>query len=581
MTGNLRSARWFAPQDTGGFIHRASIRSEGFSSAVFDGRPVVGICNSWSEIVNCNLHFRGLAEAVKRGVFMAGGLPLEFPTMSLGENLMKPTAMLFRNLMSMDVEETIRASPLDSVVLIGGCDKTVPAQLMGAASVDIPAIMITGGPAEPAVFRGRRLGSGSDLWAFTDDVRSGRMSTAEYASLEASATPSPGHCVEMGTAATMASIVEALGMSLPGSAAVPALDARRSAFAEETGRHAVKLAGEALRPSAILTEAAFANAITVLVACGGSTNAILHLIALAGRVGIDLTLERFDELARRTPLLANVQPAGEHLYEDFFRAGGVPALMRELAPLLELNAITVTGRSIGDNIAGGGAPDREVIATAAAPIGPPGGLVTLRGTLAPGGAVIKRSAASEDLLHHRGPALVFDGIHDVALRIDDLDLPVTAETVLVLRGAGPRGGPGMPEWGMLPIPAKLLRKGVTDMVRISDARMSGTGSGTVILHVAPEAVAGGPLSLVRDGDIVSLDVDARTLDLEVPTEELERRRAGWTPPAPVYRRGYGALYLAHILQADRGCDFDFLRALPGEPAESDPLGLVEGLIGGW
>jgi dihydroxy-acid dehydratase len=579
--GNARSARWFAPQDTGGFIHRAAIRSEGFSSAVFDGRPVVGICNSWSEIVNCNLHFRGLAEAVKRGVLMAGGLPLEFPTMSLGENLMKPTAMLFRNLMSMDVEETIRASPLDSVVLIGGCDKTVPAQLMGAASVDIPTIMITGGPAEPAVFRGRRLGSGADLWAFTDDVRSGRMSPTEYASLEASSTPSPGHCVEMGTASTMASLVEALGMSLPGSAAVPAVDARRSALAEETGRRAVALAGEALRPSAVLTPEAFANAITVLVAIGGSTNAILHLIALAGRVGVELTLERFDEIARRTPLLANVRPAGEHLYEDFFRAGGVPALLRELAPLLELEALTVTGRPIGENIAGGGAPDRDVIAAADAPVGPAGGLVTLRGTLAPGGAVLKRSAASEHLLRQRGPALVFDGIDDVGRRIDDPDLPVTAETILILRGAGPRGGPGMPEWGMLPIPAKLLRTGVTDLVRISDARMSGTGSGTVVLHVAPEAVAGGPLALVQDGDIVSLDVDSRALDLEVPAEELDRRRRDWNSPAPAYRRGYGALYLAHILQADQGCDFDFLRALPDEPAESEPLGLVEGFIGGW
>jgi dihydroxy-acid dehydratase len=578
---NARSARWFAPRDTGGFIHRTAIRAQGFSNAAFDGRPVVGICNSWSEIVNCNLHFRGLAEAVKRGVFMAGGIPLEFPTMSLGENLMKPTAMLFRNLMSMDVEETIRSSPLDAVVLIGGCDKTVPAQLMGAASVDIPAIMVTGGPAEPAVFRGRRLGSGSDLWAFTDDVRSGRMSAAEYADLESAATPSPGHCVEMGTASTMASIVEALGMSLPGSAAVPAMDARRAGFAEDTGRRAVELAGEGLRPSSILTASAFANAITVLVACGGSTNAILHLIALAGRVGIDLELERFDEIARRTPLLANVQPAGRYLYEDFFRAGGVPALMRELAPLLDLEAITVTGREVRSNIAGGATPDRDVIATMDEPVGPTGGLITLRGTLAPGGAVVKRSAASEHLLSHRGPALVFDGIDDIARRIDDPDLPVTADTVLVLRGAGPRGGPGMPEWGMLPIPAKLLREGVTDMVRISDARMSGTGSGTVILHVAPEAFAGGPLALVHDGDIVSIDLDARTLDLEVPADELARRRAAWSAPAPRYRRGYGALYLAHTLQADEGCDFDFLRALPGEPAESEPYGLVEGLIGGW
>jgi dihydroxy-acid dehydratase len=576
----LRSARWFAPRNTSGFIHRSAIRAEGLSDAAFDGRPVVGVCNSWSEIVNCNLHFRGLAEAVKRGILMAGGVPLEFPTMSLGENLMKPTAMLFRNLMSMDVEETIRSSPLDAVVLIGGCDKTVPAQLMGAASVDLPAIMITGGPAEAAVFHGRRLGTGTDLWAYTDDMRSGRMTEAEYAELEAAAVPSAGHCVEMGTASTMATVVEALGMSLPGSAAVPAVDARRAAFAEETGSRAVELARERLRPSTIMTPAAFANAITILAAAGGSTNAVVHLIALAGRVGLELPLERFDELARRAPTIVNVRPAGVHLFEDFYRAGGVPALMRELESLLDTSAMTVTGVTVGENIARAEVLDRDVIAAPTASTAR-GGLVAVRGSLAPDGAIVKRSAASERLLRHRGPALVFDSIYDVAARIDDPHLAVDADTVLILRNSGPRGGPGMPEWGMLPVPAKLLRDGVTDMVRVSDARMSGTGFGTCVLHVAPEAAVGGPLALVRDGDPVHLDVESRTLDLEVDAAELDRRRGEWRSPPAAYRRGYGALYLEHVLQADRGADFDFLRALPGEEAESEPLGLLDGFIGGW
>jgi dihydroxy-acid dehydratase len=576
-----RSARWLAPRDVFGFVHRAALRSEGLSNAAISDRPVVGICTSWSELVNCNLHLQGLAQAVKRGVWQAGGLPLEFPTISLGENLMKPTTMLYRNLMSMDVEETIRSNPLDAVVLLAGCDKTVPAQLMGAASVDVPAIALTGGPMQPGSFRGRTLGSGTDLWRYTDDLRAGRMTSEEYSELEAAATPSVGHCSEMGTASTMASLVEALGMSLPGSAAIPAVDARRAALAEATGRRAVELADEGPRPSDVLTPAAFENAITVLAAIGGSTNAILHLIALAGRVAIDIPLDRFDEISRRTPLLVNTRPAGEHLFEDVFRAGGIPALLAELRPLLELDAVTVTGRTLGELIADEVVYNADVIRPLDEPLQPPGGLAILRGSLAPGGAVLKTSAASPELLRHRGRALVFDGIDDLIARIDDPALSVEASSILVLRNAGPKGAPGMPEWGMLPIPEKLLKQGVTDMVRISDARMSGTGFGTCILHVAPESAVGGPLHVVEDGDEIALDAGSRTLDLCLPAAEIERRLAAKPLPSPRYHRGYGSIYLEHVLQADLGVDFDVLRRAPGEPAETEPYGLLEGWITGW
>ena len=579
--GTRRSARWLAPQDVSGFIHRAALRSEGLGDASIRDRPVVGICNAWSELVNCNLHLRGLAEAVKRGVWQAGGLPLEFPTVSLSENLMKPTTMLYRNLMSMDVEETIRSSPLDAVVLLGGCDKTVPAQLMGAASVDVPAIALTGGPMQAAWFRGRRLGAGTDLWHYTNELRAGRMSTAEYAELEAASTPSPGHCGEMGTASTMASIVEAIGMALPGSAAIPAADARRAAMAEATGRRAVELAREDLRPSQILDARAFDNAIVTLVALGGSTNAVVHLLALAGRVGVDLDLGRFDELARVTPLLVNARPAGAHLYEDVFRAGGVPALLTELAPLLHLDARTVTGRSLGTEIAGATVHDRDVIRSLDAPLGPSGGLAVVRGSLAPDGAVLKVSAATPALLRHRGRAVVFDDVYDLAARIDDPGLDVDERSVAVLRGSGPQGGPGMPEWGMLPIPRKLLERGVTDMVRISDARMSGTGFGTVVLHVAPESAVGGPLAAVRDGDEIVLDIDDRRLDLLVPDDEVARRLTDGRRHERAYARGYGALFLEHVLQADTGADFDLLRRRAGDDAEQVPRGLLEGWVAGW
>jgi dihydroxy-acid dehydratase len=578
----MRSDRWFGGHDLAGFIHRSSIHAEGISRAALAGRPVVGICNPWSELVNCNLHFRGLAEAVRRGVLLAGGLPLEFPTISLGENLMKPTTLLYRNLMAMDVEESIRAYPFDAVVLLAGCDKTVPAELMGAASADVPAIMVTGGPSEAAWFQGRRLGAGTDLWHYAEEVRAGRMTTEEFDELEAASIPSVGHCNEMGTASTMTSIVEAIGLSLPGSASIPAVDAARARVAEASGARAVELAREGLRPSRIITAESLDNAIRLLMAVGGGTNAVIHLLALAGRVGVPLGLDRFDELSRSTPLLTNVRPSGEHLVEDLHRAGGIRAVLGELAPLLHGDALTVTGRTLSQETAGAVVHDRDVIAPLEAPRAPEGGLAVLRGSLAPDGAVIKVSAVTDArLLSHRGPAVVFEDIHDLANRIDDPELDVRPDSVLVMRSSGPKGGPGMPEWGQLPIPKRLLEQGVTDMVRISDARMSGTAFGTVVLHVAPESAARGPLLAVRDGDPIVLDAAERRLDLDLPADEIARRLETVEQPARRYSRGYGAMYLDHVLGADEGCDFDFLRSRPGEPAESEPLGLLSGWIGGW
>jgi len=569
----LRSQRWFEARGVPGLFHRAYLKSEGISDDAFRNRPVIGILNPWSELVNCHSHFRGMADAVRRGVLQAGGMPLEFPTMSLGEVFMKPTTMLFRNLMAMDAEETIRANPLDAVVLLAGCDKTIPAALMGAVSVDLPAIMITGGPTEPGVFCGRQLGGATDVWQFTDDLRAGRMSQSEYDQMESALVPSTGHCPEMGTASTMSALVEALGLALPGSAAIPAVDARRNAMAEATGRRAVELAVHRVRPSSILTAEAFDNAITLLMALGGSTNAVIHLLALAGRAGVDLSLRRFDELAMRTPVIVNVRPSGEFLVEQLFHSGGVPAVLNELRPLLHTQAATVTGRSIGDNVQGAKRGDARVIRPLSSPVSPVGSITVLYGNLAPDGAVIKTSAASKELQRHTGRAVVFEDIHDLARRADDPDLEVTAESVLVLRNAGPKGAPGMPEWGHLPIPRKLLRAGVTDMVRLSDARMSGTSFGTIVLHIAPEAAVGGPLALVADGDAIELDVEARRLRLAVPDEELKRRAAAFRPRAPHYRRGYGAIYLDHVLQADKGCDFDVLRKIDDEPFQTDPIGL--------
>jgi L-arabonate dehydrase len=556
----LRSRNWFGRQDLDGFVHRSWLKAEGFSDVVFDGRPVVGVANSWSELTNCNAHLRQVAEAVKRGVWSAGGFPLEFPTISLGEVLMKPTTMMFRNLMSMDVEECIRAYPLDAVVLLSGCDKTTPAMLMGAASADVPAIVVTGGPMLSGKWRAEELGSGTDGWRLWAERRAGRLSDEEFCEAESCMSRSAGHCMVMGTASTMASMAEALGMTLPGNAAIPAADARRLAMAELAGRRAVDLARSGgPRPSEILTAAAFDNAIRALMAIGGSTNAVIHLLALAGRVGVPLSLARFDELSRSTPFLLNLRPSGKYLMEDFFYAGGLPVVLKELLPLLHGGVPTVNGRTLADNVAETRGWNEDVIRPLAMPLAAEGGLAILTGNLCPGGAVIKVSAASAHLLTHRGRAVVFEDHADLHQRVDDPALPIDETSVLVLKRVGPRGAPGMPEWGAAPVPARLLRKGVKDMVRISDARMSGTSYGTVVLHVAPESAVGGPLALVRDGDEIELDVPRRTLSLRVEDAELGRRKEAWEPRPAQFTRGYGRLFLEHVLQANEGCDFDFLR----------------------
>jgi dihydroxy-acid dehydratase len=575
MRNGLRSSVWFDGYDLHGYSHRAWLRQNGFSEEALRGRPVIGVCNMWSELVGCNVHLRGLAESVKRGVLQAGGMPFEFSVMTPGEALQKPSSMMFRNLAAMEVEETITSNPLDAVVLLAGCDKTTPAALLGAASADVPAIIVTGGPALPGYWRGRRVGTGTGYWRVGEAARLGELSSREYLEAEASINRSPGHCMDMGTASSMACVCEALGMALPGSAAVPAVDVRRSVLAERSGRRAVEMATEDLRPSRILTPSAFSNAIQVLEAIGGSTNGIVHLIALAGRVGVPVTLDDF-AAAAATPVLADVEPTGKYLMEDFFLAGGARALMRELLPLLDGEALTVTGRTLRQEVGDAQTMDTDVIRPLNEPVFASSAHVILRGSLAPDGAVLKRSAASPHLLRHRGPAVVFKDIHELSARIDDPDLPVTPESVLVLQSGGPKGAPGFPEFGTLPIPSKLLKQGVSDMLRISDSRISGTTFGTIVCHVAPEAAVGGPIGLIRTGDIVELDVDGGRLDLDVPDDELARRRAEFSPPAPQYRRGYGRLFLDHVLQAPEGADFDFLQNLEGEPAERMPLLLMHG-----
>jgi L-arabonate dehydrase len=561
----LRSQEWWNKPEYYSFARRAWLRSEGFNHDVFDGRPVIGICNSWSELNNCNIHLRTVADAVKRGVWAAGGLPLEFPTISLGEMLMRPTAMLFRNLMAMDVEESIRANPLDGVVLLCGCDKTTPAQLMGCASADIPAIVVPGGPMLSGQWRNQRLGAGTDGRKLFDLFRTGKLSEEEWEEIEGGIARSAGHCTVMGTASTMTSIAEALGMTLTGCANIPAPDSRRLASAEKSGRRIVEMVAEDLRPSRIMTRQAFENAITVDMAIGGSTNAVIHLLAIAGRLGIDLHLDEFDAISRRTPYIANIKPSGEYLMEDFFHAGGLPAVMREILPLLHGDALTVTGKSVQENVGSAECFNREVIRTAAAPLHPEGGTIVLRGNLAPDGAVLKQTAASARLLKHRGQAYVFENYEDMRAQIDRDDLPVTKDSVLVMKNGGPKGAPGFPEWGHIPMPRVLLDQGIDDIVRISDARMSGTSFGTVVLHVAPESAIGGPLALVETGDQIELDANSRSLTLWVDDEELKRRRAAFVQPAPKYERGYGRLFLEHVTQANLGCDFDFLRALDRGP----------------
>ncbi|MGH9449632.1 MAG: IlvD/Edd family dehydratase [Terriglobia bacterium] len=555
----LRSRQWIGGNDLRSMSARAYLRAEGFTGQAFGGKPVVGVCNSWSELTTCNAHLRQVAEAVKRGVWEAGGFPLEFPTISLGEVLMKPTTMLFRNLMAMDVEECIRAYPLDAVVLLCGCDKTTPAQLMGAASADVPAIMVTGGPMLSGHWRGELLGSGTDTRRLWHERRAGHVTDEQWCEIESCISRSAGHCMVMGTASTMTSLVEALGMTLPGCANIPAADSRRLAIAEESGRRAVAMARDGLRPSDILTQAAFENAIRVDMAIGGSTNAIIHLVAIAGRAGIPLPLEKFDEISRATPFITNIKPSGAFLMEDLFYAGGVPAVMSELMPLLSAGALTVTGKTIGENVAGAEIINSDVIRPLSQPLHPEGGTVILKGNLAPHGAVIKQTAASPHLQKHKGRAVVFESQADLLARIDDPELDVTEDCVLVLKGAGPKGAPGMPEWGDMPIPGKLLEAGVHDMVRISDARMSGTAYGTVVLHVSPESAAGGPLAVVKNGDQIELDVPGRRVELLISAHELKQRLAAWQPPPPHFSRGYGKMFIEHILQAHEGCDFDYLR----------------------
>jgi dihydroxy-acid dehydratase len=556
----VRSIRWFGRQDIYGFIYRSWVKNRGVPHDQFEGRPVIGICNTYSELTPCNSHFRVLAEQVKAGVLEAGGFPLEFPVMSLGETLMRPTAMLYRNLASMDVEESIRANPLDGVVLLGGCDKTTPAPLMGAASVDLPTIFVSGGPMLSGKYRGTDIGSGTNVWSMSEDLRAGRISLAEFHEAESCMHRSHGHCMTMGTASTMASMVEALGIGMPGNAAWPAVDARRNLVARSAGRRIVELVRQNVTMSKILTRKAFENAIRANAAIGGSTNAVIHLIAIARRLGVDLTLKDWDRLGSGVHTLVNLMPSGKYLMEDFAYAGGLPAVLRELgeAGKLHRDALTVSGKTIWENVKDAPCHDRDVIHAWKKPFKKNTGIAVLRGNLCPGGAIIKPSAASPRLMKHRGRAVVFESIEDFHARIDDPALEIDERSVMVLKNCGPKGYPGMAEVGNMPLPPKLLKKGVTDMVRISDARMSGTAYGTVVLHVVPEAAAGGPLALVRNGDLIELDVAKRKLDLVVPPGELARRRRAWKRPRPPLDRGYWRLYYEHVLQADQGADLDFL-----------------------
>jgi L-arabonate dehydrase len=555
----LRSQEWFGRQDREGFMYRSWMKNQGWPHDLFDGRPVIGICNTFSELTPCNSHFRELAEFVKRGVWEAGGFPLEFPVMSLGETQLRPTAMFFRNLASMDVEESIRGNPIDGVVLLMGCDKTTPSLMMGAASCDLPTIGLSGGPMLSGKFHGRDLGSGTGLWQMSEQVRAGAMKVEEFFEAESCMHRSKGHCMTMGTASTMASMVEALGMSLPGNAAIPAVDARRNTLAQMTGRRVVEMVHEDLRMSRILTREAFENAIRANAAIGGSTNAVIHLIAIAGRVGVPLGLDDFDRLGSSLPCLVNIQPSGTYLMEDFYYAGGLPRVLRELSQTgaLHRDALTVNGKSIGENNADAPCWNPDVIYSFENPFKAKAGIAVLRGNLAPDGAVIKPSAASPQLLQHRGRAVVFESIEDFHARINDEALDIDKDCVMVLKNCGPRGYPGMAEVGNMPLPPKLLRKGVTDMVRISDARMSGTAYGTVVLHISPEAAAGGPLALVHSGDIVALDVAQRVIRLEVDEPTLANRRAQWAPP-PLPARGWERLYVEHVQQSHLGADLDFL-----------------------
>jgi dihydroxy-acid dehydratase len=563
----LRSHKWFGVDDLRSFGHRSRIKQMGYSREDWAGKPVIGIINTWSEINSCHTHFRQRAEEVKRGVWQAGGFPIEMPAISLAEPFQKPSTMMYRNLLAMETEELLRSYPCDGVVLMGGCDKTTPALFMGAASMGLPAIFLPAGPMLRGNWRGNTLGSGSDSWKYWAELRAGNIDEKDWEEIEDGIARSPGTCMTMGTASTMMSSADALGLTLPGVSSIPAADSNHSRMATHSGRRIVEMVWDDLKPGDILTEKAFENAITCVMALGGSTNAIIHLIAMAGRLGLKLDLVRFDQISKRTPWLANIRPSGKYLMEDFFYAGGVRGLMGELKDLLHLDCLTVNGKTIGENLKGADIYDTDVICRRETPLSKEGGLAVLDGNLAPNGAVIKQTACDPSLVKHKGPAVVFSDYNDMAARIDDDNLEVTKNSVLVLKNAGPQGGPGMPEWGMLPIPKKLLKQGVRDMVRISDARMSGTSYGTCVLHVSPESFIGGPLALVETGDIIELDIPARKLELHVQEDELIRRKKAWVPRKKKFKRGFGAIYANHITQADVGCDFDVLE---GTEATADP-----------
>jgi dihydroxy-acid dehydratase len=561
----LRSYRWFGPDDLRSFGHRSRTKQMGYGSEDFAGKPVVAILNTWSDLNTCHTHFRERAEDVKRGIYQAGGFPVEVPVMSLGEQFMKPTSMLYRNLSAMEIEETLRCHPIDAAVLIGGCDKTVPALLMGAFTMDLPCVFLPAGPMLRGRWKTETLGSGSDVWKYWAERCAGRLSCDAWNEIEDGIARSAGTCMTMGTASTMAAVTEALGMTLPGASTIPAVHAAHSRMAAACGRRAVEMAWEDFKPSRILRRESFLNAVTALMALSGSTNAIVHLIAMAGRAGFRLTLEDFDAIARETPVLANLKPAGKYVMEDFHDAGGLPALLNQLRDRLHLDCQTVSGQTLGENIDGAEVYQNEVIAPRDRPLSPEGGMAVLRGNLAPDGCVIKHTAMESRFLRHTGPAVVFKDYPDLKARIDDESLPITADSVIVLQGAGPVGAPGMPEWGMLPIPKRLLKAGVRDLVRISDARMSGTSYGACVLHVAPESSIGGPLALVRDGDLIELDVPARRIHWHVSESEAAVRRAAWTPPEPRFARGYGKLFSEQVTQANEGCDFRFLHHGPSTP----------------
>lgn len=568
-TEDLRSRQWFGKSGKMGFVYRSWMRNQGYPDDHFEGKPVIGICNTWSELTPCNGHLREFAQFVKKGILEAGGFPLEFPVMSLGETLMKPTTMLFRNLASMDVEESIRANPLDGVVLLTGCDKTTPSTVMGACSVDLPTIVVPGGPMLNGMFRGERIGSGTFSWLIKEKQHTQNFSDADLHEAEVCAARSNGHCMTMGTASTMACMVESLGLTLPGAAAIPAVDSRKKVLAQMSGRRIVEMVREDLTLSKILTRKNFENSIVVNAGVGGSTNMVIHLLAIAGRIGVDLKLEDFDSIGSKIPLLLNLMPNGKYLMEDFFYAGGLPVVIRELQKHLHLDAPTVNGKTIGENNLNAECYNRDVIATVDKPLKPEAGIAVLKGNLCEDGAVIKPSATSVHLMKHRGKAVVFESIEDYHARIDDPNLEIDENSVIVLKGVGPKGYPGMPEVGNVDLPEKLLKKGVRDLVRISDSRMSGTAFGTVVLHVSPESAIGGTLALVQNGDFIELDVPRRTLTLDVPEEELKKRRAAWKAPEPLAERGYVRMYIEHVQQAHLGADLDFLRGKSGSTVTRD------------